>query len=209
MAIDSMNKVIHAAVRRDFGRLERALASVGAGDRARAADLYRAWRHLARQLRHHHEKEDLILWPCLASLGVAEDLLAEMEAEHQAMAAALDDIESAMATYAASGTAADAATALAAVRSGLAVVAHHLDHEEAEIEPALAPHLGSPQWKAAAKQFRKEPPKVAGWFFAWLQDGMTDEVRAFLDTTIPGPVRKILSKVLGRGYHREIAPVWA
>jgi len=95
------------------------------------------------------------------------------------------------------------------VRSGRAVVEHHLDHEEAEIEPALAPHLGSPQWKAAAKQFRKEPPKVAGWFFAWLQDGMTDEVRAFLGTTIPGPVRTILSKVLGRGYHREIAPVWA
>ena len=38
---------------------------------------------------------------------------------------------------------------------------------------------------------------------------MTDEVRAFLGTTVPGPVRTILSKVLGRGYHREIAPVWA
>ena len=59
------------------------------------------------------------------------------------------------------------------------------------------------------KQFRKQPPKVAGWFFAWVQDGMTDEARAFLGSTVPAPVRMILSKVLGRGYHREIAPVWA
>ena len=38
---------------------------------------------------------------------------------------------------------------------------------------------------------------------------MTDEVRAFLGSTVPAPVRMILSKVFGRGYHREIAPVWA
>ena len=208
MAIDSMNKVIHAAVRRDFGRLDRALAAAG-NDRSRAADLYRAWQHLAQQLRHHHEQEDRILWPRLAALGISTDLLAEMESEHQAMASALDDIEAAMATYAASGSGADAATALAAVRSGLAVVDHHLDHEEAEIEPALIPHLASPEWKAAQKEFRKQPPKVAGWFFAWVQDGMTDEVRAFLGSTVPAPVRMILSKVFGRGYHREIAPVWA
>ena len=209
MAIDSMNKVIHAAVRRDFGRLDRALAAAGDGDRARAADLYRAWQHLARQLRHHHQQEDRLLWPCLASLGVAADLLAEMEAEHEAMASALDEIDSAMATYAASGSTADAATAVAAVRAGLVVVERHFVHEEGEIEPALAPHLGSPEWKAVEKQFRKEPPKVAGWFFAWVQDGMTDEARTFLGSTVPAPVRMILSKVFGRGYHREIAPVWA
>ena len=161
MAIDSMNKVIHAAVRRDFGRLDRALVAAGDGDRARAGDLYRAWRHLARQLRDHHEQEDRILWPRLASLGISADLLAEMESEHQAMASALDDIEAVMATYAANASAEAAATALAAVRSGLEVVEHHLDHEEGEIEPALIPHLarrsGSPPRRSSASSHRRSP----------------------------------------------------
>ena len=68
--MDSMNKVIHAAVRRDLARLGGALDSVSDGDRKRAADLGRAWRNLRDQLRHHHEQEDTILFPVMVHLGM-------------------------------------------------------------------------------------------------------------------------------------------
>jgi len=49
---------------------------------------------------------------------------------------------------------------------------------------------------------------VAGSFFAWLTDGMSDEGRAYLRKTVPTPVVVVLSRVFGRRYNREVAPVW-
>ncbi len=88
------------------------------------------------------------------------------------------------------------------------MVEQHLSHEENDLEPALFPHLESPEWKAVEKKLSRQPPKVAGGFFAWLTDGMSDDGRAFLRSTVPRPVVFILKKGFGRRYDKEIAPVW-
>ena len=80
----SMNRIIHAAVRRDVNRTERALRALRDGDGARAREIQVAWRNLVRELTHHHEAEDSIAWPFLAARGFDTSLLAEMEAEHVA-----------------------------------------------------------------------------------------------------------------------------
>lgn len=203
-----MNKVIHAAVRRDLDRLEAALASVVDGDRARAADLRRAWDQLSSQLKHHHDQEEALIFPAVVGMGIDPVLVEELGSEHEAMLRALDDLDAAMRTYAASATVADAAAAAEAVHRAQVVVDRHLAHEESEFEPALQPHLESPEWKAIQKQLRKQSPAKAGWFFAWLEDGAGDEVRGYLASTVPGPVRLVFGRVFGRGYHRTIAPVW-
>jgi hemerythrin-like domain-containing protein len=207
MAIDSMNKAIHAAFRRDLQRLEDALGSVPDGDKERAADLSRAWEHLAHQLHRHHGHEDEHFHPALRSVGVDGSLLDAMDAEHAAMSAAVGGVGDAMATYAVSASAADAAAAKRAVERGRAVVVDHLDHEEAELEPLIKPHLDSAEWKQAEKQVRKQSPGELGQLFAWLQDGGDPEAHAYLRDTMPGPVLKVAG-VLGRGYRRKIAPVW-
>lgn len=84
----------------------------------------------------------------------------------------------------------------------------HLGHEENELEPELQPHLESPEWRAVEKKLRKAPPGVAGNFFAWLTDGMSEPGRAYLRSVVPMPVVTILSRALGRRYGREVAPVW-
>lgn len=208
MAVDSMNKVIHAAVRRDLRRLEHALTTVRNGDRRRAGDLRRAWEHLDSQLHHHHDQEEALVFPAVVGLGIDPALVEEMESEHDEMVRALEDIDHAVRAYSASATVADAAAAAEAVRRGSVSVQRHLAHEEAELEPALRPHVGSAEWKAVEKQLRKQPPTKAGWFFAWLEDGASDDVRAYLGSTVPGPVRFVFSRAFGRGYHRAIAPVW-
>jgi len=206
--MDSMNKVIHAAVRRDLARLGGALDEVTDGDRRRATDLGRAWRNLRDQLRHHHEQEDTILFPVAVHLGIERALVDALESEHQAMSRALGEIDTAMGSYATSASAADAADAADAVRRGTAVVDHHLAHEEGELEPLLRDHLGSPEWQSAMRRLRRQPPRQAGWFFAWLEDGASPEARAFIGSEVPTPVRMVLGRVFGRGYHRSIAPVW-
>jgi hypothetical protein len=131
-----------------------------------------------------------------------------MESEHHAMAEALAETGAAMTTLAGSGSAADVAAARESVVRTRAVVDRHLDHEETELEPQMAPHLETPEWKAVEKQLRKQPLGAVGRYFAWLTDGMSEPHRAYLRATIPAPVVVALSRLFGRSYYREIAPVW-
>jgi hemerythrin-like domain-containing protein len=204
----TMNRVIHAAVRRDLDRLSTALEAAPDRDVARAQDLQRAYDNLHSELRHHHEQEDQHVFPALRRLGIDPALIVDMDDEHHAMSAALDETAGLMQQYAATGSAADAATARAGLENTRGVVERHLSHEEDELEPLVQPHLESAEWKQAEKALRKAPPATTGRFFAWLTDGMDPESRAYLRSTVPAPVVAVFSKVLGRRYHRELAPVW-
>ena len=88
------------------------------------------------------------------------------------------------------------------------VVERHLRHEEDELEPQLAPHLESPEWKAVEKKLRSQPLGVVGRFFAWVTDGISDEHRAYLRETVPAPVVTVLAKTFGRRYYKDVAPTW-
>ena len=204
----TMNRVIHEAVRRDFARLEAALAAAPDGDLARARRLEQAYANLHRELVQHHEGEDRVIFPYLATVGVPSDLLTAMDDEHHAMADALVDTREALSAYASSGSAADAERARASVARTRSVVDRHLDHEETELEPLLEPHLESEEWKAVQKRVRPKSLAVTGRFLAWIQDGMSNEGRSYLRGTIPPPVTAVLGRVAGRAYHRDVAPVW-
>lgn len=193
-----MNVVIHGAVRRDLRRIADAL---GAPDAAsRAARIGAAYDFLAGELRHHHEQEDTLLWPALVEHGVPADLTAAMESEHQAMAAALAEAERAVHAFVASGDGADAEAARAAVEHAAEVTGAHLDHEETEVGPLFADFATTPAWPPIEKKFRARPPRDAGRFFAWIQDGMSEDHRGYLRSTVPPPVLLLLSKGFGRGY---------
>ena len=43
---------------------------------------------------------------------------------------------------------------------------------------------------------------------AWLADGTDAETRAALGADIPTPVLLVMTRLFGRGYRRDIAPVW-
>jgi len=204
----TMNRVIHAAVRRDLDRFESALASAPDGDRARAQQLQVAYANLHDQLKHHHEGEDTHVFPFLARVEGTTELVEVMETEHQAMADALSDAHTAMDTYASTGSAGDAHAARDAVVRANAVVERHLHHEEDELEPHMLPHLETPEWKAVEKQLRPASLADTGRFMAWVQDGMADEERTYLRSTIPPPVTFLLSRVAGRSYYRDVAPAW-
>jgi hemerythrin-like domain-containing protein len=204
----TMNRVVHDAVRRDLRRLESALAGMADGDVSRAEQLNRAYDNLRTQLTRHHESEDTLIWPVLARLGIGADLLSAMEFEHQAMSAALQETAVAMDRFSSSGSTEAAAEARESVTRTTAVVEQHLRHEEDDLEPAFRPFVESPEWKEVEKRLSHQPPFVAGAFFAWVTDGMTDEGQEYLRSTVPRPVTFLLPRVFGRRYRRTIAPVW-
>ena len=204
-----MNDVIHAAVRRDLTRMQEALRAFPDGDGTRARDLERAWDALWAQLHHHHEGEDAHVFPYVRSLGeVDASLLDEMESEHQAMSDAMQRAGAAVAGLAASPQRDRAVRAADAVAAAYDVTDRHLVHEETAVVPVIDAHKNSPEWKAVEKKLRVGGPRLAGDMFAWMQDGASPEVLQAIRETVPAPVLFVLTRVLGRRYHREIAPIW-
>ncbi len=206
-----MNDILHAAVRRDLNRMESALRAFPDGDAKRAQDLNRAWAALWHQLHEHHVGEDTYVWPYVRGLGtdvLDPALLDAMEAEHEAMAAAMEAATAAVETLAADPSAATAGAAAEAVAQAHAVTDQHLVHEEKDVVPAIMAREHTPEWKAVEKNLRKGGAKQGGEMFAWLQDGASPEVQEALTGMVPAPVVFILSRVFGRAYHREVAPVW-
>ncbi len=205
----SMNKVIHAAIRRDLDRFTGALSAFRAGDTARATQLGRAWDNFDEELTHHHTGEHEIAWPALEQVGVTREMIEQMDAEHETMAAALAEARSAMATLRTGAGADEATRALSAVQRLREVTVLHLDHEEAEIEPIYLAHVDSQAIKEMGRRFaRAQTPPRAGRFFAWVTDGATPQERAAVAEGIPRPVLAVLSGLFGRGYRKEIAPTW-
>ncbi len=204
-----MNKVIHAAFRRDLDRFITALGSFRDGDQRRADQLNTAWANFDDQLTYHHEGEHKTAWPALEQVGVSPELLATMDAEHDTMAEALVATRTAMADLVQSPGRDQADRARAAFEQLRTVTVVHLDHEEAEIEQVYLDNLDHPAIEEMAKTFAKVSPARGGRFFAWLLDGATPEQRAALGSTVPGPVLKIITGIFGRGYRKNVAPVWS
>ena len=203
-----MNKVIHAAFRRDLNRFVRALRSFTPGDRVRARQLDTAWTNFDVQLTRHHEGEHAIAWPALRSVGVAEELLSTMDAEHDTMAEALAGARSAIAALARDPGVDQSRAALAVVERLQSVTVEHLDHEEAELEEVYLRNHDTAEIKAMGKAFGKVGPREGGQFFAWLQDGASPDERAAMSRDIPRPVLTIIGGVFGRGYRKNVASVW-
>jgi len=203
-----MNKAIHGAIRRDLERFLDALEKFSDGDRARAGQLATAWTHFDFELTRHHEGEHEIAWPALAAVGVSKELIAAMDAEHDAMAAALTEARGEMAKFAASASAQDAQSARAAMTRLQEVTVSHLDHEEAELEPVYHAKKDTPEIKEMGKKFSKGPISQGGQWMAWMQDGATEEMKAAMTRDIPAPVVKIVGGIWGRSYRRNVAPVW-
>ncbi len=206
----SMNQIIHAAVRRDVARTERALRALPEGDAARARQLQVAWGNLVRELTHHHESEDDLVWPFLLSRGVDAGLMETMEAEHGAMKQALADAGRAISEVVAEPTAGVAGAAADTMSRSSAVINDHLEHEERDVEPLVVPFEDDPEWKAVAKKLRPQALSDAGSALAWMQDGAGAGEResTALRAAIPAPVVAVMTRVFGRRYAREVAPTW-
>lgn len=209
MAEMSMNKVIHGAFRRDLDRFITALGSFRPGDQRRADELSTAWANFDDQLTHHHEGEHETAWPALQKVGVSPDLLATMDAEHETMAEALVDTRASMADLVRTPGQEQADRARGAFEQLRAVTVAHLDHEEAEIEQIYLDNEDHPAIVEMGKSFAKVSPARGGRFLAWLLDGASPDQRAAISDSVPGPVLKVFNGIFGRGYRKNVAPVWS
>ena len=207
--IVGMNKIIHAAFRRDLARVEDALASFPTGSQPQAARLIVGWDHFCYQLHTHHHDEETFFWPAFTALGVDPTLVGDLHGEHDVMVAALEGAEAAMATFGADPSAANVAAAQQAVGWLRFVLGEHLAHEERDMDPFSDSHQSTREVKAAVKATRKAHTEGAGNFFAWLSDDCSPAVRRALHHEVPAPVLYLMTRLGGSTYTKTIASIWA
>jgi hypothetical protein len=204
----SMNTLIHAAIRRDLARFLGATANFPDGADQRAAQLGAAWDYFSGELDYHHRGEHEIAWPALASVGVSEDVLAAMDAEHDRLAGALSAANTAFTELRSAPTVTNAQAAHAALEELRAVAEEHMRHEEAELEPVYADKHDSPELKAMGRKFSRRDPRGTGNFLVWVRNGASPQEQAALRAAIPPPVIAVFATVFGGRYRRRVAPVW-
>jgi hypothetical protein len=204
----SMNKLIHAAIRRDLARFLAATADFPDGAQQRAAQLGAAWSYFYGELDYHHRGEHEIAWPALASVGVGADVLAEMDAEHDRLAGALGAANMAFATLRSAPTAANAQAAHGALERLRDVAEEHMRHEEAELEPVYREKHDTAELKAMGRKFSRRNPRGTGSFLVWIGNGASPEEQAALRAAIPPPVIAVFATVFGGRYRRRVAPAW-
>jgi hemerythrin-like domain-containing protein len=203
-----MNTIIHAAIRRDVARFDAALATFPSGSQQRADELAGAWANFSSQVHQHHEDEETIFWPAFRALGADESLVSDLDGEHERMQGALTVAESVMQELRRTPTAANAEAARTAIGALDSVLVEHFTHEERDLEPFAAGHRETPEIKQAQATVRKAHKGGTGTFVTWLLDGADADAHAALRKEIPPPVLFVLTRVAGRAYNRDIAPVW-
>jgi hypothetical protein len=200
---ETMNRLIHQAVRRDLGRFETALASFTPGDRPRAEALGAAFEHFDTMLTAHHEGEEHNLWPVIGDpAGGHEGDVAHLTTEHEEIVAGLSDSRAAFARLRTSASAQDAAAAAAGLGRLRAAATTHFAHEEAQMRDLMQAADQDALATALKKMGRDAPPAQGMWFMQWVQDDLTGEQSAALGRILPAPVRLASKVVAGRRYAR-------
>ncbi len=143
-------------------------------------------------------------------MGADESLVTDLGGEHDRMAEAMKNTSAAIAELVADPGQAQVEQSRQAIDELKQAVETHFAHEETDLETFSASVSDTAPMKKAQEQVRKtQSPAQLGGYLAWLQDEADADALAYLNAMIPRPALVILSRLLGRRYRREIAPVWA
>ena len=172
--------LIHGAIRRDLA----AFAALPAKEPSDSALGY--WSLLSSQLHHHHETEDVRLWPLLADRSDAEaaEDLERMEAQHREVAALIDELDGPDGAF---GVDPEVFGQLAYA------MGVHLDDEEATIFPLIQEVMSSEEMAAfGQRQLVEMSERQRGFFLPWIFSGAPAEPVAVVRGVLPPPLVELI-----------------
>ena len=154
-------------------------------------------------LHHHHESEDLLLYPLLAER--AKDQLAmvdEVGHQHVEVNGAIDAVTQSCAAWR-SAPSADTGKQLAAALDDLnTVLQPHLDDEEQKVVPLAAVTLTQEEWTAMGDQAQAGIPKnMLPVAFGLLLEPLGDTDKAYMKGHLPTPIRLLFPLLIQRPWN--------
>lgn len=139
--------IVHRVFRREFALAPGQVRGTAEGDRIRVATLHAHLRRLLDLLEHHHEGEDILLWPRLHERAPEHrQLFDDMDAEHVGIHAALEEVDAALTAWSTSASTADSEALALAVERLTPQLVSHLDREEAEVLPIVDRTMTPLEW---------------------------------------------------------------
>ncbi|MEF3403907.1 hemerythrin domain-containing protein [Agromyces sp. CCNWLW203] len=200
--------LIHRMFRRLFGEAPALVREVVPGDAQRAAFLSKHLHGLTKLLHVHHHAEDDFFWDRMTERAPACGLhVALMRKQHESVSEQLDEIDTRIDEWTASGadaaTAEHLATALDEVDSSLA---EHLADEEREAFPVLDAVLSEVEWdEIAAHAQREKPPLPLFLLLGLMMEAVPEAERdAWMDRELPAPMRLAYRLFGRRSYERAL-----
>jgi Hemerythrin HHE cation binding domain len=207
--MEFMNRLFHAALRRD---LERAIGSLTASRHPSPTQRAALAEHVGLVLdllHHHHTDEDIGLWPLVRrrapDLGSQLDI---MEAEHASVAGAIISTRAAARRqYAATADPSAAHDLRQALVELSGVLLPHLEHEETEVMPRVVRALTNRDRSALSRQ---QVPSwgafaLAGTRLVWIADGMNQTERAMFNQQVSPTFQWLVDRRYGPVYRRRTA----
>lgn len=199
--------IIHRILRRGFQELADLVRHTPAGDtRSAALVAGHADFHL-NGLHHHHTAEDEHIWPRLLERAAPDaELVARMEAQHEAVAALTAQVRALLLPWRADPAANEE---LAAAIEGLGVaLGEHLDEEESRILPIVRAHITPAEWRQVGERafagFTDDEKLIAT---GRLEETATPAERAMMMGDLPLPIRLFWNVVGRRRYTRHMQQV--
>lgn len=207
---ETMNRLIHRAIRRDLARFTQALQRFTPGDHARATALATAFSRFDTMVTHHHEGEERNLWPVIGDPGAGHvDDVAALTTEHESIVAGLAASRAAFHRLGTSASAADAAAASSGLAQLREAAETHFAHEEAEMRALLEAADPVALGAAFKKMGRDASPAQGMWFMQWAAEGLSRPEATAFNAIIPAPVRMISKLVAGRRYAKVQQAAWS
>lgn len=149
-AIDTDDMIwVHNAFRRAFTDAPTQVASVRQGDGERAQYVAGYLAEVLWFLHAHHDGEDELLYPLLRERVPATGaLFSRMEAQHDAVAAGIQDAERVAERFGRSASTDDGEALAAACRFLIESASDHLTEEETEVLPIASRTISAEEWGA-------------------------------------------------------------
>jgi hemerythrin-like domain-containing protein len=199
--------VVHGAMRRDADRLPRALQAVTTTADARA--LERWFAKYAREIEHHHLREDEVVWPMLLEREPSfAGPLEVLDGDHHALDAAMAHTVDAFATLADDVTSRGATVASA---EALRQLLHdHLDREEDVMFPLMDRVFTSDSFHELEDAlFKATPKRLIAFELPFAFDGLPAQRVTDKLAEMPAPVRLLHRWFWQPAYDRLVAPLAA
>jgi hemerythrin-like domain-containing protein len=155
-------------------------------------------------LHHHHESEDLLLYPLLAERAKAQlAMVDEVGHQHVEVNGGIDAVTESCAAWRGAPSA-DTGEQLAAALDDLnTVLQPHLDDEEQKVVPLAAVTLTQAEWTAMGDHAQEGIPKnrlpVA---FGLLLEPLNDADKAYMKGHLPTPIRLLFPLLIQRPWNK-------
>jgi hemerythrin-like domain-containing protein len=186
--------LIHTTLRRELKLGALQVRNVAEGDVERAAVLLEHLRLIDAVLHHHHDSEDRMVWPLLLERtpDVAGALVPLMEEQHQAIDAALAEVDARMPAFGETAGVREGAALADALDSMVKLLVEHLAVEEERALPLMERNITQEEWTQVtsdgAGEFDQE--KIPVLFGMMMYEGDPDTIRDVING-MPPEVRPV------------------